>query len=188
MAGGVNFRGSFLLIITQRLGSTHTHWLIYFDSCNTHTHTQKRKEKNWEKKKRVIIIWLELISWSVFFRGGLLHKSSWRLGPRNDNVFIVSYKNKSRKRHPAVGWCQAFWDNDDNQNGYSLRSCCVAPCGKGGIKDDGDNKRWLRNEKDTAADATSTQENVPRVCVCVCVGGGGISSSIGSHIFPPVGS
>jgi zinc transporter ZupT len=56
MAGGVNFRGSFLLIITQRLAAhthththTHTHWLIYFDSCNTH-----KKEK--KKKKRVIII------------------------------------------------------------------------------------------------------------------------------------
>lgn len=86
---------------------THTDWYTLIVA----THTKRKKEKSNHHLIRTHFL-------ECFFRKSLLHKSSWRLGPRNDNVFIVSYKkNKSRKkRHPAVGWCQAFGDNDDNQN------------------------------------------------------------------------
>lgn len=83
-----------------------------------------------------------------------------------------------------VGWlsCHAFPDNDDNQNDTvwellcgSLSSLWERRRKAKGIKDDGDNKRWLRNRKKKKKTPrrrlNNIRERAPFVCVLLVVVG-----------------
>jgi hypothetical protein len=89
MAGGVNFRGSFLLIITQRLAAhTHTH---------THTHTGDWKRFDYERDKNKN-------NWvAIFLSGKLLctwlerEKDEWL-----DHIRLRAHRRKENEKKPSL--------------------------------------------------------------------------------------